>query len=230
MALQRTRRPSLCSGRSLRSLGSPLNARSLDRALKMNGNRQKDTDSQASQGSWLVAPHSHSSQGRCVAIWRDTPEDLCGRDPAASADNDLKNDHVTSRGITSSNPFRIAFSRYQSRWVDLAAYSVRCVQIEESSRSRSRRREAVVEPNRNCELQIGKDDAQSEQKHRHRKGKHQYFGFRPPHLTIKTPRLLSRFLGRHPRSNMALQRTRAARFARIGSPLNARPLGGWRQR
>jgi hypothetical protein len=26
--------------------------------------------------------------------------------------------------------------------------------------------------------------------------------------------------------NMALQRTRAARFARIGSPLNARPLGG----
>ena len=25
--------------------------------------------------------------------------------------------------------------------------------------------------------------------------------------------------------NMALQRTRAARFARIGSPLNARPLG-----
>ena len=29
MALQRTRRPSLCSGRSLRSLGSPLNARPL---------------------------------------------------------------------------------------------------------------------------------------------------------------------------------------------------------
>jgi hypothetical protein len=27
-------------------------------------------------------------------------------------------------------------------------------------------------------------------------------------------------------SNMALQRTRAARFARIGSPLNARPFGG----
>jgi hypothetical protein len=29
MALQRTRRPSLCSGRSLRSLGSPLNAQPL---------------------------------------------------------------------------------------------------------------------------------------------------------------------------------------------------------
>ena len=28
-----------------------------------------------------------------------------------------------------------------------------------------------------------------------------------------------------PPPNMALQRTRAARFARIGSPLNARPLG-----
>jgi hypothetical protein len=28
-------------------------------------------------------------------------------------------------------------------------------------------------------------------------------------------------------SNMALQRTRAARFARIGSPLNARPFGGF---
>ena len=32
MALQRTRRPRLRSGRSLRSLGSPLNARSLDAA------------------------------------------------------------------------------------------------------------------------------------------------------------------------------------------------------
>ena len=33
MALQRTRRPSLCSGRSLRSLGSPLNAQPLGAAL-----------------------------------------------------------------------------------------------------------------------------------------------------------------------------------------------------
>jgi hypothetical protein len=33
MALQRTRRPRLRSGRSLRSLGSPLNARPLDASL-----------------------------------------------------------------------------------------------------------------------------------------------------------------------------------------------------
>jgi hypothetical protein len=37
MALQRTRRPRLRSGRSLRSLGSPLNARSLGR----NGGRRE---------------------------------------------------------------------------------------------------------------------------------------------------------------------------------------------
>jgi len=34
MALQRTRRPRLRSGRSLCSLGSPLNARSLDALIK----------------------------------------------------------------------------------------------------------------------------------------------------------------------------------------------------
>ncbi len=50
MALQRTRRPRLRSGRSLRSLGSPLNARPLD-ARQMNCGRASSAERDSAQGS-----------------------------------------------------------------------------------------------------------------------------------------------------------------------------------
>jgi hypothetical protein len=73
MALQRTRRPRIRSGRSLRSLGSPLNARPLDAVGKAAARRSpRRPESAASSPSGARAVHS-SRLGISRAGWRQRP-------------------------------------------------------------------------------------------------------------------------------------------------------------